>query len=85
MVRTKQGLETCRCILSDAGRQLVSMEGAAPEHYILYNKVRNMIDVAMLVVQSAARRKESLGGHFLMDGGRGPQFTAAAEAMESVT
>ncbi|MBC2734783.1 MAG: FAD-binding protein [Desulfobacteraceae bacterium] len=82
VVRSKKGLETCRRILFDARCRLASMEGATRENYIRYNKVRNMIDVAGRVVESAIRRKDSLGAHFRADIAMAQQTSPSAGAMD---
>jgi L-aspartate oxidase len=67
VVRSKKGLERCRRILSDVGCWLASMEGATRNNYVHYSKVRNMVDVAGQIVESAIRRKISCGAHFRAD------------------
>lgn len=67
VVRSKKGLESCRRILVDVGWRLASMEGATRNNYLRYSKVRNMIDVAGQIVESAIRRKTSCGAHFRAD------------------
>jgi fumarate reductase (CoM/CoB) subunit A len=67
VVRTKSGLENCRRILIDVSIVLTSMAGATHDNYIRFNRVRNMIDVAGLVVKSALGRETSCGPHFRAD------------------
>ncbi len=67
VLRSRRGLESCRRLLLGAACRLASMEGAYPDNYIRFNKVRNMIDTARQIVRSALERKHSLGAHFRED------------------
>ena len=84
IVRSKQGLESCRRILFDASCRLASMEGATRENYMCYNKIRNMIDAARQIVKSAIRRMTSLGPHFRVDVHPGQQMSRVSGKMDSV-
>ena len=83
VVRSKRGLESCRRLFFGAACRLTSMEGASADNYIRFNKVRNMIDTARLIVRSALEREHSLGAHYREDEATLPVQNDGTVVMES--
>ncbi|MBB6218424.1 L-aspartate oxidase [Anaerosolibacter carboniphilus] len=63
IIRTEKGLEQARGEVEEIRKTL---EGSQ-ENSIPYHELKNMTTVAWLIIESAIKRKESLGGHYRQD------------------
>jgi L-aspartate oxidase len=67
IIRTERGLEQA---LGEVEKIKEILEGN-PENSIPYHELKNMTNVASLIIQGALKRKENLGGHYRQENAEG--------------